>query len=93
MPSHFSIGATDLTITHTASNFSARKSLFGQNDYYFRGHLDDIGYIDVNKIAFVINFLDDCRTASIVSLNFAYPISKVDESSYLQLPAVQDSLD
>ena len=38
MPSAFSMGLAEMTLTHTASDIAARKSLFdsGQN-YYFEG--------------------------------------------------------
>ena len=41
MPSVFSVGATDLTFTHTEANYVDRLTLFGENDYYFQGTLDD----------------------------------------------------
>ena len=36
-PSNFSISATELTITHVVSNYADRISLFGNNEFYFRG--------------------------------------------------------
>ena len=41
----------------------------------------------------MINFQDDCRTASVIPQTIAYPLSKVDESSYISVPAFQDTLD
>ena len=68
--------------------------LYGENDYYFKGFTAEAGYTETSDIAFVVNFLDACRTsATISSLTIVYPISKVDESSYIILPAIQDSLD
>ena len=64
-PSVFSIDQTllTLTVTHSASNLAMRKELYGHNDYYFHGKLDDATYKDSSKIPFVINFLDECRKA------------------------------
>ena len=44
LPAVFSVGATHLTISHTVSNYSERKNLFGEDNYYFKGVIDDVGY-------------------------------------------------
>lgn len=43
LPAVFSIGATHLTISHSVDSYSERKQLFGNNDYYFQGQVDDVG--------------------------------------------------
>ena len=70
MPSVFYIAdasATDLTIAHIASDFSVRKELYGQNDFYFVGRMDDTASHETVQIPFVIEFQDACRTATVVS--------------------------
>jgi len=44
LPAVFSVGATHLTISHTVSNYIERKNLFGEDNYYFKGVIDDVGY-------------------------------------------------
>ena len=55
MPSTFSI-TSELTITHYESNYSIRKSLYGEDNYYFKGYLDDLTLKETSDFAFAINF-------------------------------------
>ena len=83
MPSEFYItdtSATDLTIAHLASDFDVRKELYGQNNFYFVGRMDDTASHETVQIPFVIEFQDACRTATVVSQEILYPRSKTDES-------------
>ena len=58
---------TDLSITHTESNFSDRLALFGTRTYHFKGTItgSNSSYMLTDVFSFDINFVDACRTATI----------------------------
>ena len=58
---------TDLSITHTESNFSDRLALFGTRTYHFKGTITGTNSPNMpsDVFSFVIDFIDDCRTATI----------------------------
>lgn len=93
MPSVFQIGATHLTIMHNIDSFGERLGLYGHDDYFFKGSINDVGYKQTNEFAFVIKFKDACRSASIFPQTIEYPVSTVDESSFVAYPAFEDSVD
>ena len=58
---------TDLSITHTASNFSDRLALYGSRTYHFKGTItgSNSPTMPTDVFSFDIDFIDACRTATI----------------------------
>ena len=96
MPSVFSIDPSNLTISHLASNIADRISLFGTNTYTFVGSFAtslNSPNFPPDVFSFVIDFIDACRTATVVpqSLTLAN-VNERDDSSFV-FTAFEDSID
>ena len=67
-PSTFTFDATDMTISHTISDFANRLSFFANPHLvYFEGTLSDSAASKTSKYNFMIDVTDTCRTTALVS--------------------------
>ena len=95
-PTNFVIDASGLTVSHTHTNLADRLSLFGTETYYFRGTVT--GSMSptspTSDFTFVIDFTDDCRTATmspLTAINTAF--WQYDITDFATIPTFIDSVD
>jgi len=101
----FSFSSTQMTLTHVIMSFDDRRTLFSKGPtFYFEGEVtgDMISEpVTTARYEFVINFVDDCRTATIDSTSAssvlpAEPreiIWNTDLTYIMTIDAFTDSLD
>ena len=73
-PATFSLSATDLTISHTPTDFAQRLAKYQwATTYYFEGTFNDSVLTKTSQFNFNIVFQDACRTATISAKTITVP--------------------
>ena len=95
LSSVYAISGSNLVLSHTVSDFSQRKTLFGSDVYYFIGTTSDSHSTQTSQFSFTIDFQDACQSATISAqtLTLASPIYRVDLTKQYSLNAFTDSVD
>ena len=94
-PAVYAISAASLDISHVVTDFLLRRDLFGTLSLHFQGTVSDSPPSSTSPFPFVVDFVDACRTATVVgqAITFSPVAWNVDLTASLSVPAFTDSVD